>query len=59
MKRRYKLTRDYHATVGAGGAGWGIYDTHCPRYDTSDETPIAVFATRGDAIAFRAWKEAQ
>lgn len=49
---RYHTHRNYFAGL-SGDPNWAVYDRHA----VDPETPIAVFARRGDAQAFRKMKE--
>lgn len=52
MSARYHTHRNYSAGL-SGDIDWAVYD----RRASDPETPIAVFARRSDAMAFRKLKE--
>lgn len=48
---RYHAHRNYSAGL-TGEVDWAVYDRHA----SDPDTPIAVFARKGDALAFRKMK---
>jgi hypothetical protein len=57
VKRRYVVKPDFYTPLSSSGKDWAVYDTTDERYGTADEWPLAVFAVRADAMAFRRMKE--
>ena len=53
MKLRYRIAQDFYSGLNRlAGWDWAVYDK-----ETSDDYPMAVFASRADAVAYRATKE--
>jgi len=53
VRRRYRISKDFYSGLNRLAAwDWAVYDK-----ETSDDYPMAVFASRADAITYRKTKE--
>lgn len=57
MKHRYVVKSDHIGGLSGDAHDWAVYDTQDKTYGTDEAWPIAAFAKRSDALAFRRMKE--